>query len=39
MCTLQNLRDCLLNDNNEVTVEEDVARAAIRPIQRMLEMS
>ena len=39
MCTLQNLRDCLLNENNEVTVEEDVARDAIRPIQRMLEMS
>ena len=39
MCTLQNLRDCLLNENNEVTVKEDVARDAIRPIQRMLEMS
>ena len=39
MCTLQNLRDCLLNKNNEVTVEEDVARDSIRPIQRMLEMS
>ena len=39
MCTLQNLRDCLLNENNEVTVEEDVARDAIRPIQRMLEIS
>ena len=39
MCTLQNLRECLLNENNEVTVEEDVARDAIRPIQRMLEMS
>ncbi len=39
MCTLQNLRDCLLNENNEVTVEENVARDAIRPIQRMLEMS
>ena len=39
MCTLQNLRDCLINENNEVTVEEDVARDAIRPIQRMLEMS
>ena len=39
LCTLQNLRDCLLNENNEVTVEEDVARDAIRPIQRMLEMS
>ena len=39
MCTLQNLRDCLLNKNNEVTVKEDIARDAIRPIQRMLEMS
>jgi quinolinate synthase len=39
MCTLQNLRDCLFNENNEVTVDEDIAKDAIRPIQRMLEMS
>ena len=39
MCTLQNLRDCLLNENNEVIVDEEIARDAIRPIQRMLEMS
>ena len=39
MCTLQNLRDCLLNESNEVLVEEDVAKDAIRPIQRMLEIS
>ena len=39
MCTLQNLRDCLFNENNEVVVDEDIAKDAIRPIQRMLEMS
>ena len=39
MCTLQNLRDCLSNEYNEVIVDEDVARDAIRPIKRMLEMS
>ena len=39
MCTLQNLRDCLLHENNEVTVNEEIAKDAIRPIQRMLEMS
>ena len=39
MCTLQNLRECLFHENNEVIVDEDVARYAIRPIQRMLEMS
>ena len=39
MCTLQNLLDCLLNENNEVTVNEEIAKDAIRPIQRMLEMS
>ena len=39
MCTLQNLFDCLSNEYNEVIVDEDVARDAIRPIQRMLEMS
>ena len=39
MCTLQNLRDCLLNESNKVMVDEAVAKDAIRPIQRMLEMS
>ena len=39
MCTLQNLRECLFHENNEVIVDEYVARDAIRPIQRMLEMS
>ena len=39
MCTLQNLRDCLLNESNKVMVDEEIAKDAIRPIQRMLEMS
>jgi quinolinate synthase len=39
MCALQNLRDCLFNENNEVIVDEEIARDAIRPIKRMLEMS
>ena len=39
MCTLQNLRECLLHENNEVIVDEEIAKDAIRPIQRMLEMS
>ena len=39
MCTLQNLRECLFHENNEVIVDEDVTKDAIRPIQRMLEMS
>ncbi len=39
MCTLQNLRDCLFNENNEVIVDQNIAKNAIRPIQRMLEMS
>lgn len=39
MCTLQNLRDCLQNESNEVFVAEDIAKEAIKPIQRMLEMS
>ena len=39
MCTLQNLRDCLFNENNEVIVDQNIAKEAIRPIQRMLEMS
>ena len=39
MCTLQNLLDCLLNESNEIVVDEAIAKDAIRPIQRMLEMS
>ena len=39
MCTLQNLLDCLSNEYNEVIVDEEIAKDAIRPIQRMLEMS
>ena len=39
MCTLQNLHDCLQNESNEIHVDESIAKDAIRPIQRMLEMS
>ena len=39
MCTLQNLHDCLLNESNEIVVDEAIAKDAILPIQRMLEMS
>ena len=39
MCTLQNLHDCLQNEGNEIHVDEAIAKDAIRPIQRMLEMS
>ena len=39
MCTLQNLYDCLQNDSNEIVVDDTIAKDAIRPIQRMLEMS
>ena len=39
MNTLQKMYDCLLNESNEIVVDESVAKDAIRPIQRMLEMS
>ena len=39
MCTLQNLYDCLQNESNEIHVDDSIAKDAIRPIQRMLEMS
>jgi quinolinate synthase len=39
MITLQKLYDCLRYENNEVFVDKQVAKAAIKPIQRMLEMS
>lgn len=39
MCTLQNLHNCLQNESNEIHVDDSIAQDAIRPIQRMLEMS
>ena len=39
MNTLQKLYDCLLNETNEVFVNDAIAKDAICPIQRMLEMS
>ena len=39
MCTLENLYDCLRNEMGEIIVDEAIAKDAIRPIQRMLEMS
>ena len=39
MCTLENLCDCLREEIGEIIVDEAIAKDAIRPIQRMLEMS
>jgi quinolinate synthase len=37
--TLQKLYDCLKNESPEVTVDPVVAQKAVKPIQRMLEIS
>ena len=37
--TLEKLYECLRNESNEILVDEQVAKDAILPIQRMLEMS
>ena len=39
MCTLENLCDCLRDEIGEIIVDEAITNDAIRPIQRMLEMS
>ena len=39
MITLEKLYNCLRNETNCVIVDEKIADAAIKPIQRMLEMS
>jgi quinolinate synthase len=39
MITLQKLYDCLREENNEIFVDELVAKDAIKPIKKMLEMS
>ena len=38
-CSLENLRDCLREELGEILVDDTVAKDAIKPIQRMLEMS
>ncbi|MBQ7192429.1 MAG: quinolinate synthase NadA [Paludibacteraceae bacterium] len=37
--TLQKLYDCLLHESPEVTVDADIAREAVKPIEKMLEWS
>ncbi len=37
--TLQKLYDCLLNETPEVQVDEEIAKRAVLPINRMLEIS
>lgn len=39
MTTLDKLRDCLLNDSPEVTVDKDIAAKAVLPIEKMLAWS
>ena len=39
MCTLEKLCNCLRDEICEIIVDEAIAKDAIRPIQRMLEMS
>ena len=39
MCTIENLYNCLRDEIGEIIVDEAIAKDAIRPIQRMLEMS
>ena len=37
--TLEKLRDCLRDESPEITVEPEVAARAVKPIERMLEIS
>jgi quinolinate synthase len=37
--TLQKLLDCLRDEAPEVTVAPDIAQDAVKPINRMLELS
>ena len=39
MNTLQKVYDCLLNETPEVTVDADIIKKALVPIERMLELS
>ena len=37
--TLEKLYECLKNESPEITVDPEIAEKAVRPIQRMLEIS
>ena len=37
--TLEKLRDCLRDESPEITVDPEIAARAVRPIERMLEIS
>lgn len=37
--TLENVRDCLLGHGFEITLPQDIMETAVRPIERMLELS
>ncbi len=39
LVTMQKLYDCLLNESPEILVDAEIANKAIRPINRMLEIS
>jgi quinolinate synthase len=39
MNTLEKLYQCLLNETNEIIVDENISKKAIKSINRMLEMS
>ncbi len=39
MNTLQKLYDCLLNENPQIEISEEIRKKAILPIERMLELS
>ena len=39
MNTLQKLYDCIRDESGEIFVDEQVAKDAIKPIKKMLEMS
>ena len=37
--TLEKLYECIRDEKNEIFVDDNIATNAIKPIQRMLEMS
>ena len=39
MNTLEKLYQCLLNETNEIIVDENINKLAIKSINKMLEMS
>jgi quinolinate synthase len=39
MNTLEKVYNCLMNENPQIEIDPEIAKEAVKPIERMLELS